>query len=81
MGCADTLLHGEDIALGPGPTLDVSREVSAQVLSRLLRHEAAVDLTTVDLTTADLAGGGTRPAASLTRAGYGFRARPPTSVW
>jgi hypothetical protein len=76
MGCADTLLHGEDIALGPGPTLDVSREVSAQVLSRLLRHEAAVDLTT-----ADLAGGGTRPAASLTRAGYGFRARPPTSVW
>ncbi|MGW4497816.1 hypothetical protein ACWENR_04245 [Micromonospora sp. NPDC004336] len=47
MGCAEALLHGDDIARGLGLALDPPREVCARVLARLF-PEAARELTNVD---------------------------------
>ncbi|MET8912504.1 hypothetical protein [Micromonospora sp. NPDC004551] len=47
MGCAETLLHGDDITQGLGLALDPPRDVCARVLARLF-PETAQDLTGVD---------------------------------
>jgi len=47
MGCAETLLHGDDIAQGLGLAIDPPRDVCARVLARLF-PEAAPDLAGVD---------------------------------
>lgn len=38
MGCAELLLHGEDVARGNGAALDPPRDVCARVLARLFPH-------------------------------------------
>ncbi|MEV4597173.1 hypothetical protein AB0K15_07205 [Amycolatopsis sp. NPDC049253] len=40
MGCAELLLHGEDLATGLGTELDPPREVCANVVARLFPDEA-----------------------------------------
>ncbi|MEV0073803.1 MULTISPECIES: DinB family protein [unclassified Amycolatopsis] len=40
MGCAELLLHGEDLATGLGTELDPPREVCANVVARLFPGEA-----------------------------------------
>ncbi|MFF4599641.1 hypothetical protein [Amycolatopsis sp. NPDC001319] len=40
MGCAELLLHGEDLATGLGTRLDPPREVCANVVARLFPGEA-----------------------------------------
>jgi hypothetical protein len=47
MGCAETLLHGDDIAQGLGLTIDPPRDVCARVLARLF-PDTAPELATVD---------------------------------
>ncbi|SCF15156.1 hypothetical protein GA0070214_107115 [Micromonospora chaiyaphumensis] len=47
MGCAETLLHGDDIAQGLGLAIDPPRDVCSRVLARLF-PEAARDLAGVD---------------------------------
>ena len=38
MGCAEVLVHGEDVARGLGLALDPPREVCARTMARLFRH-------------------------------------------
>jgi hypothetical protein len=38
MGCAEVLVHGEDVARGLGLTLDPPREVCARTVARLFPH-------------------------------------------
>jgi hypothetical protein len=38
MGCAEVLVHGEDVARGLGLALDPPREICARVLARLFPH-------------------------------------------
>ncbi|MEU8634393.1 hypothetical protein AB0C38_19610 [Amycolatopsis sp. NPDC048633] len=38
MGCAEVLVHGEDVARGLGLTLDPPRDVCARTVSRLFPH-------------------------------------------
>ncbi|SCG54260.1 maleylpyruvate isomerase mycothiol-dependent enzyme family protein [Micromonospora coxensis] len=47
MGCAETLLHGDDVARGLGLAIDPPRDVCARVLTRLF-PEAAQELAGVD---------------------------------
>ncbi|MGB2571575.1 hypothetical protein ACPFP2_24445 [Micromonospora citrea] len=51
MGCAETLLHGDDIAQGLGLAIDPPRDVCTRVLTRLF-PEAAQELAGVDPWTA-----------------------------
>jgi hypothetical protein len=57
MGCHEALLHGNDVALGFGRSLDPSRDVCRRVLARLF-PQAPSDLADADPWTALLWAGG-----------------------
>jgi hypothetical protein len=57
LGCHETLLHGNDIALGFGLSLDPPRDVCRRVLARIF-PQASADLADLDPWAALLATGG-----------------------